>query len=213
MYARGHFSPCELMQFHSIKAIVIKSIPYQDSQKILTLFSGELGIASMIIKGLSSKGSHKLPFTMPFCEAEFVFSKGKSDLLLFQEGSIINLNLPLRDNLSNLQTAFCLCQILMPLQLPGKPAPHLYALLSTFLRQIPLFSCPKILVSCFKLKILLHEGLYHPEEKEDSLSNIEKKIIEQIALVTTFTTLKELQLPLEVFYKIEGLFLERTNNF
>ncbi len=200
------------MQFHSIKAIVIKSIPYQECQKILTLFSGELGIASMIIKGLSSKGSHKLPFTMPFCEAEFVFSKGRSDLLLFQEGSIINLNLPLRDNLSNLETALSLYDTLIPLQLPGKPAPHLYALLSTFLRQIPFFSCPKILTSCFKLKILLHEGLYHPEEKEDSISTIEKKIIEQIALVPNFATLKELKLPSDVFHKIEKLFLERTNN-
>ncbi len=203
--------PSETMQIQSTKAIVIKATPFQDNQKILSIFSEELGLASIIIKGLSSKASQKISLSTPLCEAEFFFSKGRSDLLVFQEGSILNLHLPLRAKLSYLETAFSLCNILMPLQMPGKPSPHLYALLSSFLKQIPQFLCPKILISCFKLKILFHEGLYHPQEQEDTLSTLEKSTLEKIALSRNFSILKEIDLPEELFLKLENLFIERTH--
>lgn len=54
--------------------IVLKSIDYKDKDKLLTIFSLELGIITATLKGVNQEKS-KLKFaSMPFCFAEFVAS-------------------------------------------------------------------------------------------------------------------------------------------
>ena len=52
--------------------------------------------------------------------------------------------------------------------MPHKPAPALFLLLKSYLAQIPIFTDLAVLLSSFKLKILLYEGLLSVE-KEDPL--------------------------------------------
>jgi DNA repair protein RecO (recombination protein O) len=194
-----------------MKAIVLRTIPFKENQKILTLFSEESGIVSMILKGISPKNPAKLPFATLFTEADFSYSKKNSEILLFEEGEILDLHLHLRNNLSHLQTAFSMAKALLTSQFPGKPSPDLYALLSLFLKQIPSFPCQKALLGCFYLKVLKHEGHYHPQlEKDFSFSPEELAILLEIDLLRSFSKLRCYTFSLEFFTKIEELFLRKA---
>ena len=75
------------MEEFKIKGIVIKSIDYKDSDKIVTIFSAELGIIHARARGVK-KLKAKLAFaTQPFAFCEF--------MLIAKGGfySIINANL------------------------------------------------------------------------------------------------------------------------
>lgn len=195
------------MSFSTTKGIVLRQIPFKEKQKILTIFSQDLGLTSMIIKGLFPKASHKLVFTQPFCEAEFSFSKKNSDLLLFEEGSVVDLHLPLRNDLSSLKTASKLSSTILSFQMPGKESSPLYALLSTFLKQIPFCPCNRALLACFYLKMLGAEGVYTPSEiaKESHLTDKEKSILLEINNLKSFQRLKELSIEESTLSKVENI--------
>lgn len=202
------------MQFTNLKAIVVKAIPFKENQKIVTLFSENLGIVSMILKGISSKNSHNLPFTQSFCEADFLVSKKNSELLIFQEGAILDLHLSLRNNLSSLQTAFSLINTIFRSQIPGKSSPELYMLLSSFLKQIPLFNNHETLLGCFYLKMMKYEGVYSPQEHDletntPFFSQNEKNILSTICNIQSFQKLKETPFSKDLLLKIENLFSMR----
>ena len=205
------------MQFNSMKAIVLRSLLFKDNQKILTLFSDVSGVTSMILKGITSKNSCTIAFSQPFCEAEFLFSKGRSELLRFHEGSLIDLHMPLRTGLPFLKTASSMINAILRSQLPGKPSPELYSLLSSFLKKVPLLSSQDTLLGCFYLKILKHEGNYHPyapeESNEPSFSAPEKQRLIELMSLHSFLHLEtQEKIPLELLKKIEDLFFKRTLN-
>lgn len=198
------------MDYITTPAIILRSIPFKDHQKIVTAFSKELGMISMIIKGLSSKKLFKRPFCESFCEVELVLSKKNGDLFTFQEGSIIDLHLPLRDHLQSLSTASSMVKAILESQLPEKPAPLLYALFSTCLYQIPTFLCQNTLLACFYVKILKHEGIFSLSSEglmKNSLSEQEKKELTEISNIQNFSTLKRINTRLEVVNKLEEFFL------
>lgn len=202
------------MQFTALKAIVLRSFAFKDNQKILTLFSENSGITSMILKGLASKKSCTIAFSQPFCEAEFLFSKGSSDLLKFHEGSIIDLHLSLRTSLSFIKTASAMNNAILRSQLPGKPSPGLYALLSSFLKQVPFFSSQETVLACFYLKVLKHEGSYHPlaseAENTPSFSDAEKQTLIELMTLHSFLKLQSQEkVSTELLKKIEDLFFTK----
>lgn len=190
----------------SSKAIVLKSVFFKDNQKIITLFSEKLGLISALIKGYSSPMKSSL--SELFCEAEYIFSKGNSDLRKYQDASILDLHLPLRGKLSYLKSASCLAQSLLSTQLPEKPSPHLYALFSSFLKQIPFFTSQETLLCCFYLKFLRHEGLYHKECEMPGLSIEDQSLLGKIAYLQSFEELKKEEVPPFLFSYIESFFFE-----
>lgn len=201
------------MQHISTKAIVLRTLPFKENQKIITVFSEDLGMASIIMKKIGSHKTNPIVFSELFCEAEFVCAKKNSDLLTFCEGEILNLHLPLRSQLSYLKTALSFATALLRSQMPGKPSRALYALLSSFLRQIPCAPNLQSLLNCFYLKILIHEGLYHPsspakERKagEEYFSFEENSMIAAIASTRNFSKLGELLSPDLLSQKIENFF-------
>ena len=82
-----------------------------------------------------------------------------ADIYRFVDGSLIDDHLTLRSSYSIVKAAFSCAQIILQSQLPGKPTPHLYTLLSAFLKHIPTFEDPTPLLHSFHLKVLKHEGL------------------------------------------------------
>ena len=141
------------------EGIVLKSTNYQESSRILSLFTKNSGIISVIVKRLNPKKSTLINLTTPLCRAEFIYRKGKSSLYTYIDGSILDLHLPLRQSYIHLTTASNLLKLVSSSQFPEKPAPHLYQLLSLFLKKIPLFTDPSVLFSTFQLKLLKFEGL------------------------------------------------------
>ena len=194
------------MQHEFSKAIVLRSLFLKDKQKMLSLFSERFGLISLVIKGCSSpiKGT----LSEPFCEAEFFFTKGNSDIRKYQYGSIIDLHLSLRNKLIYLKTASSMTNAFLTFQLPEKASPHLYALLTSFLKQIPQFLFQDTLLACFYLKFLRHEGLYHKECELASLSLSSQKNLAKIAYLQSFDELKKEEISPSLFRYVETLFFK-----
>ncbi len=141
------------------EGIVLRAFDYKDRQRIVTLFSQDAGLISVIIKGLSKKNYRLLSLSTPFSQIEILYSKGKSDLFRFVDGSVLEENMRLREQYAYLQAAGSLAQAVLRSQMPGKPSPALYLLFRSFLKQIPTFANLSLLVPSFQLKLLRHEGL------------------------------------------------------
>jgi DNA repair protein RecO (recombination protein O) len=141
------------------EGIVLRSVPFKEKERILTLFTPHFGLISLIVKSLNTKSSHLLSLTTPFSQGEFIYKKGRSDLYQFQDGDLHFDHLALRNSLAHLQTAGAIAQAILSSQLPGKPSSALYTLFAAYLRQIPFFTCPHTLASSFYLKMLKHDGI------------------------------------------------------
>lgn len=139
------------------KGVVLKGIRYNDTQEIHTLFTEELGLISLITK---SKKKENLP---PLYEGEFVVKKGKNFFQLL-EAKQTAFHHKIRESLDTIETAFKLIHILLKSQMPLKASPALYALFSTFLKQLPNVKNQGTLKAVFTAKLLFHEGHLDPDQ-------------------------------------------------
>ncbi|MGE5196307.1 MAG: DNA repair protein RecO [Anaerolineae bacterium] len=201
------------------EGIVLQSIPYKDKERILKVFTKTGGLISLIVKGISIRNPHLLSLTMPFCLAEFHYQKKNSDLFRYVDGTIIDENFHLRVSYQSLKAAGELIYAISHSQLPGKPAPELYALLSSYLKQAAAFANPLILSASFYLKILKHEGLIafiNQSLIHDSssiyFSQSEQQLIQELVACRTFNHLKTYQMSTELKDKICIFFKERIKN-
>lgn len=142
------------------EGIILKSTPFQDYDRILTLFSPEQGLIKLILKG-SSKPSSLPPSLLT--RAEFVYTKGKSDLYKCNEVHAIDQHLAIRNSLESLTAACEMAQAILSTQFPEKASPHLYELYLRYLKHIPALD-PGVLTTSFWLKVLRHEGLFKVQE-------------------------------------------------
>jgi DNA repair protein RecO (recombination protein O) len=139
------------MQEERTYGIVLRSLDYRDGQRIITLFS-PLGLISLIVKRIQRRSSYLLTLTTLFCEGEFLFKRGRSELYSFVDGGVIDAHLPLRAQLPFLQTAGALAKTILS-------SHDLYQLFHCYLKTIPSFATPAALLASFQLKLLSHEGL------------------------------------------------------
>ncbi len=145
-------------QTYRLEGIVLKSLNFQDNDKILTVFSRDLGLVKLIVK----KGNTKhcpAHLTSPLSQGEFIYSKGNSDLLKCQEISPINNYFNLRENLEELEASCDMLQSLLDSQPPHTPSSHLYDLCCSYFSKMPAMEYPQLLADSFRLKILRHDGL------------------------------------------------------
>lgn len=150
-----------MTQDEKTEGIVLRAFDYKDRQRIITLFTPDSGIISLIIKGLSSKNYRLLALASPFSQVEVLFKRGKSELFRYLDGTILDEHLALRQQYSYLQTAGSLAHAILHSQLPGKPSSALYHLFKAFLKQVPTFENQAPLLASFRLKLLRHEGLLY----------------------------------------------------
>lgn len=137
-----------------IEGLLLQSIPYLGGQRILKVFTQEGGLLTLIAKKKSLAS-----LTIPFCRAEWVYKKGKEEIHLLQDGTVLDDLFELKQNYAILTGAGWIARDLLRTQFPGKKGGELYVLVLAFFKQLPQFANPKILNISFRLKILLHEGL------------------------------------------------------
>src|ERR1700722_12761585 len=146
------------MQEEKTEGVVLRSQDYKERHRIITLFS-PLGLISMIVKSISRKNARLLSLTTPFSHGEYIYYQGRSDLLNYCDGTLLDDHLYLRQNLKLLQAAGTLANAILSSQMAGKPAPALFALYKSYHKQIRHFEEPAPLLASFILKLLKHEGL------------------------------------------------------
>jgi DNA repair protein RecO (recombination protein O) len=147
------------MIFEKTQGITLQAIPYQERQRIITVFTQDKGLISLIIKGLSQKKPSLLSLSTPFCLADFVYLKGRSDIYFLKDATVLCEHLFLRKDLDFITSAYAMAKALLDSQLLHKPAPELFMLFLKYLEKIPSFPSQEVLVGSFLLKLLIHEGL------------------------------------------------------
>ncbi len=153
------------------EGLVLRTVEYKSRQRIITLFTKDHGLASLIVKKISRKKPDLLSLTTPFSVGEFQYTISRSELYSLQDGTLKNANLALRKSLGHLKAAGQLINALLVSQLPGKSSPLLYQLTVSYLEQIPLFENPSLLTASFLLKLLKYEGfLFHQRRCAHCLS-------------------------------------------
>lgn len=145
------------MELEKREGIVVKTVDYQDTKRIITIFTEE-GLLTLMAT-LYHKQPHSILLTSPLCIAEFCYKRSASDLHFLKEGAIISSHLNYNTSYARLDAAFTLLKTLLISQLPAKPAPLLYQLSKFYLKHLPSVTRPKNLASSFILKALRHEGL------------------------------------------------------
>jgi DNA repair protein RecO (recombination protein O) len=146
------------MHEEKTEGIVLRSQDYQERHRIITLFSPE-GLISLIVRNISRKNTRLLSLTTPFCHGEYLFHRGRTELLSFRDGTVLDDHLCLRQSLKSLQIAGALANAILTSQMGGKPAPALFALYKSYHNQVPHFNNPEVLLASFYLKLLKYEGL------------------------------------------------------
>jgi DNA repair protein RecO len=219
------------------EAIVLRSQDFKERHRIITLFSPQ-GLISLIVKNISKKNTRLLTLTTPFCYGEYLYRIGASELFTFQDGTILNPHLELRQSLTSLETAGNLAHAILSSQFPGKPALPLFLLYRSYHQQTASFNSPATLLASFYLKILKYEGLIHltthclhcgikpacllfngeslcPEHRTpDALhfSPEEWELLLALDGAQQFSTLRQLFVPLSLSQKLSRLFHSRLSH-
>jgi DNA repair protein RecO (recombination protein O) len=143
----------------TVEAILLKSLPFKEYDKILTLYTKTLGLIKLYVKLSKRTSLSTLPLVTPFTRVDFQISKGRSDFFRFHDGTLLDQRIALRQKLEFLQLAVQLIELICKTQWPEQPSPDLYQLLNASLAAIPTLEQPKKILYLFYLKILKHEGV------------------------------------------------------
>lgn len=143
------------------EGVVLKSIDFRDRSRIITLFTPDEGIVSLIVKGITRKKSHLLTLTTPFTRGEYHYLVKKSSLYTFRDGTPLATHSEIRKSLAHIEVATEIASHLIASQVPGKAAEALYKLTLAYLEKLADFEDPTPLSASFLLKLLKVEGHLH----------------------------------------------------
>ena len=139
------------------EGIVLQSLDYQESSRILSVFTKDAGIISLLAR---EKTKPKwIQLTTPLCRADFFYQIHRSTLYRLVDGHVLNAHLHVRTSYPHLLAAGAMLRGVLHSQFQGKPAPLLYKLLTHYLTHLPHAAFPAAFHTSFFLKLLKHDGL------------------------------------------------------
>lgn len=94
------------------EAITLKSYSYGENDRIVTLFSDELGMVQALAKGARKIKSHLLSATLPFSEGNYLLYQGRS-LYTITQFEFKKAYKNIADNISNLLCAEYMAELTM----------------------------------------------------------------------------------------------------
>ena len=94
-----------------VKGIVIRSVDIKDSDRLITIFTEEMGAITALARGARSLKSRKMSSTMQFCYSSFVLY-GTSDKLWVKEAELIDSFFGISATIEGLALAGYIAEIL-----------------------------------------------------------------------------------------------------
>ncbi|MGG7176514.1 DNA repair protein RecO [Clostridium paraputrificum] len=138
--------------------VVIKTLDFKENDKLVWLYTENLGKITTIAKGAKKSKSKFLSITLPLCYGEYMVFKGKN-MFNLQEGKIINSFQGLLDNLDKLTYSSYICELIDIAVLEGETNRWLF---KEFITTLYLLSTDAIdyglLIRSFELKLLKATG-------------------------------------------------------
>ncbi|WP_252243534.1 MULTISPECIES: DNA repair protein RecO [unclassified Clostridium] len=140
------------------KAVIIKSQDFKENDKLVWLYTEELGKIAAIAKGAKKSKNKTFSITLPLCYGEYMLYKGKN-LYTIQEGKIINSFQGLLENLDKLTYSSYLCELIDICTLDDEKNKQIFIdLVTTFYLLDTNALEYELLVRAFELKLLKNTG-------------------------------------------------------
>lgn len=144
------------MNFHS-EAIILKSLDYQEADKLVTVFSAVKGKMQVIAKGVKKPGSSLRPLVQPFCHVQLYMSRGRNIDLLTQ-GRMIDFFGNVRQELYATMQAVYMMELLDKALLDGAPLKTLFNSTLQVLRALNEGIPEPLLLRYFEMRLLVELG-------------------------------------------------------
>lgn len=94
-----------------VKGLVIRTVNLKESDRLLTIFTEEMGVVTALARGVRSLKSRRMSSTMQFCYASFILFK-KDDKYTVRDAELIESFYGIRDSLEALALASYIAEIL-----------------------------------------------------------------------------------------------------
>ena len=94
-----------------VRGIVLRSTDIKESDRLITVYTDEMGVVSALAKGSRSMKSRKMSSTQQFCYSSFVLY-GVGDKLFVREAELIESFYSLRDSLDGLALAMYVAEVI-----------------------------------------------------------------------------------------------------
>jgi DNA repair protein RecO (recombination protein O) len=147
---------------HKTSAIVIHSLDYGESDRIVTFYSMDFGKVKGIAKGARRSKRRFSNALEPSCYCNIIFSKkGRGTLALIEGCDVIDHHANIREDLHKTLLSSYLTELVDKFTLEGKKNVDLFKLLLNFIGLIDAGACSEALLRFFEIRLLRLTG-YEP---------------------------------------------------
>ncbi len=144
---------------HKVRAIVLRSLDYGESDRILTFLTDEFGKLKGIAKGARRSRRRFANALEPFSLTTILFSrKGRAGLALIEASDIINHFAGIRDDLDRTLVAACAAELADHFSVEGKKNLPLFELLADYLGFIESGRMTEAAERFFEIRLLKSAG-------------------------------------------------------
>ena len=94
-----------------VKGLVIRTVDLKESDRLLTIFTEEMGVVTALARGARTLKSRKMSSTMQFCYSSFVLTK-RDDKYTVKDAELIESFFGIRDSIEGLALAAYIADVL-----------------------------------------------------------------------------------------------------
>lgn len=151
-----------------VRGIVLKTMDFKEKDKLLWIFTEELGKVSVLCKGVRNQKSRMQSLAMPLLLGEFILYKGKS-MHTLNEGAVITTFKGLKEDLVLLTYGSYFLELCDIASLDSEPDSELFMNLITSLYILESKALePEYVARAFELKVIRSSGI----SVEDAMSQV-----------------------------------------
>ncbi len=150
---------------HRIEGIVIRSMDYGESNKIITLFTRDAGKVGVMVRGAKKMNSRHSAIAQLFTHGEFVFFKTGTQLGTLNHADILSSHHRLRADLLLTAYSAYMAEMVDRILTDNEPNPFIYEQLKVALEGIEDGKDTQIITHLFEMKMLIQAG-YAPNFNE-----------------------------------------------
>lgn len=146
--------------YYQSRSLIIKSMDYRESDKLVTLFSEKEGKLKAIARGIKKPGSSLRACVQPFCHSLLFFHQGR-ELDLITQGRLLDFYGNSREDIKRTLHCMYIMELLDKSLMDRAAMPRLYGLTLSILQYINNNGLNHLVLRYFELQLLIQLG-YRP---------------------------------------------------
>jgi DNA repair protein RecO (recombination protein O) len=146
--------------YYQSRSIIIKSMDYRESDKLVTVFSEKEGKLGAIARGIKKPGSSLRASVQPFCHSLLFFHRGRG-LDLVTQGKLLDFYGNSREDIKRTLYCIYLMELLDKALMDRVPMVQLYKLVLAVLEYINNNGLNPLVLRFFEMQLLIQLG-YRP---------------------------------------------------